>query len=80
MQVQLSENDLTRFAISINKIYDVLQWAIPVSENFGKLEPPEKYRFDGLLAYANGTDWNPNSEGSGFYRWNLSTSSWVKVG
>ncbi len=80
MPIQLSEKDLARIAISINKIYDIFQWAVPLNENFGKLEPPSKYRVDGLLAYADGNNWNPNSEGKGYYRWDATIEQWVKIG
>jgi hypothetical protein len=43
----------------------VLSYIDPTNPRFGKAEPPH---MRGLLAYANGTDWNPGS-GEGYYRW-----------
>jgi hypothetical protein len=45
---------------------NVLQSTDPTNPNFGKLAPANPQT--GLLAYANGTDWNPGS-GEGLYRW-----------
>ena len=43
--------------------------------NFGRQEPSQKTR--GLMAYANGTDWDPGN-GEGYYRW--TGSAWKLVG
>jgi len=51
-----------------------LAWIDPTNPGFGKSEPPHTR---GLLAYANGTDWNPGS-GEGYYRW--TGSAWKYFG
>jgi hypothetical protein len=58
--------------------YDqVGKWADPYWTSFGKIEPSSPVT--GLLAYANGTDWDPASDGTvGYFRWN--GSAWVFVG
>jgi len=61
-------------------LIEMLRWIDPLhNPDCGKKEPPAQYRKDGLLAYANGTDWNPGS-GKGYYRWNVTGSVWVYVG
>ena len=41
---------------------------------------PTKRR-EGMIVYADGTDWNPLSGGKGFYRWDSAgAGAWVKVG
>mgnify|MGYP001156905487 CR=1 FL=1 len=39
---------------------------------------PEKPR-GGDIRYADGTNWNPNTEGEGIYFFKESTSAWVKL-
>jgi len=55
----------------------VLRWTDPFHPSYGMAEPPAKYRKRGLLAYANGTDWNPGS-GEGLYRYGA--GAWVFIG
>lgn len=57
--------------------YDALYWLSPlVNPNAGKIEPPVRAKRTGLLALADGTNWNPGGLGFGLYLWN--GSSWVK--
>lgn len=57
--------------------YDALYWSSPlVNPNVGKIEPPTRAKRTGLLAFADGTNWNPGGLGIGFYLWD--GSSWVK--
>jgi len=35
---------------------------------------------DGMIAYANGTTWNPGSQGKGMYYYNEASTTWVKLG
>jgi len=61
-------------------LFEILRWSLPaVWPEAGKSEPPDDIRFDGLLAYADGTNWDPGS-GKGYYRWDGPTSSWVPLG
>jgi hypothetical protein len=53
---------------------NVLKWIDPTNPQFGKMEPPHTR---GLIAYANGTDWNPGS-GEGHYRW--TGAAWKYIG
>ena len=63
---------------SFTNYYDyVLRWTDPYNQFFGKVEPPAKYKREGLPVYANGTDWNPGS-GKGYYYWN--GAAWVFIG
>ncbi len=60
--------------------YDqVGQWVDPYAPNFGKIEPPARYKVNGVLVFADGTNWNPGS-GAGYYRWNAGGAAWVKIG
>jgi hypothetical protein len=52
----------------------VIAFIDPTNPQFGKIEPPHTR---GLLAYANGTDWNPGS-GEGYYRW--TGAAWQHIG
>jgi hypothetical protein len=65
----------------LSKFYDnyaaVGRWIDPYNPDFGKAEPSAKYKKVGLLAYANGTDWNPGS-GAGHYRYD--GNAWVYLG
>jgi len=65
---------------AINKLYEAAYYsnALLTMNDFGKTEPPTgTYGVSGLVAYANGVDWNPGSSGAGFYRW---AGAWVRIG
>lgn len=65
-------------ALLINDIVDSLIWICPtLNRDIGTIEPPAKFLREGLLAFADGTNWNPNSEGKGYYYYN--GSAWVKT-
>ena len=53
---------------------NVLKWIDPTNPQFGKMEPP---RTRGLLAYADGANWNPGN-GEGYYRW--TGAAWKYLG
>lgn len=82
-QTRLPAKDVLSYEESsglINKCLDSLLWLSPlINEKVGHIEPPADYKRDGLLAYADGTNWNPGS-GKGVYRYNSTTSTWVWVG
>lgn len=42
-------------------------------------EEPDKL-LDGMVCYADGTDWNPAAGGRGMYRYDANSTSWVKLG
>lgn len=65
----------------LSDYYDrILKWIDPYNANFGKAAPASAYLVDGLLVYANGTDWDPGS-GKGYYRYNSTGGgSWEFVG
>jgi hypothetical protein len=66
-----------RKTVIINDIISSIYWISPIlNPQCGKIEPPTAFKVDGVLAYANGTDWNPGG-GKGFYYWN--SSAWVKL-
>jgi len=58
--------------------YDqVGKWVDPYWTSFGKIAPAAPVT--GLLAYADGTAWDPAGDGTvGYFRW--SGSAWVSVG
>lgn len=78
--IRLSETNTQNIALTVNEIIDNIRWLIPLDSTFGSAEPAARYRKDGRLAYADGTNWNPNTDGKGLYRYNTATSLWVKVG
>lgn len=45
----------------------------------GQAQPPSEFLYDGRLAYADGSNWDPGS-GKGLYRYDGDTSSWVHIG
>ncbi len=47
---------------------EVLRWTDPGYAQIGQAEPATKYKRVGLIAYANGTNWNPG-RGAGCYLW-----------
>lgn len=66
------------------RVYDyydqVLRWVDPYHVNFGKIEPTGTELKDGLIAYANGTDWDPAGDGTkGYFWYNSTTSAWVAL-
>jgi hypothetical protein len=67
---------------TLNRLMDVCLWISPIfNDSLGQIQPPVEYRRDGMLAYADGTNWLPNgSGGKGFWRWNSATNLWVSVG
>ena len=57
---------------------NVLKWIDPTNPQFGRMEPPPTARrCPGLIAYANGVEWDPGS-GEGYYRW--TGAAWKYVG
>lgn len=66
----------------VENMNNALWWISPlVNKDCGKREPPAEHLYDGLLAYANGTDWDPAGTGAkGMFRYNTTTSAWVNVG
>lgn len=58
--------------------YDqVGKWVDPYWTSFGQIEPSSPVT--GLLAYADGTNWDPAGDGTvGYFRW--SGAAWVYVG
>lgn len=50
----------------VKKLEEALLYLSPIlNPEVGKAEPKEEYRRTGLLVYANGTNWQPNSDGDG---------------
>ena len=65
----------------LNEIVRTLGLIDPTWNSYiGQSEPPSTMLTDGRLAYADGTNWNPDSGGKGLYRYDGGTSAWVKVG
>lgn len=48
------------------------------TNDLGHTVPQDQYLRDGMLAYADGTNWNPGG-GEGFYRYDTATASWKAV-
>ncbi len=62
----------------LNQVLRAQWWINPLlNPECGKVEPEPKYVR--MVAYANGTDWNPGGNGVvGYYRW--TGTAWVYVG
>ncbi len=69
-------------AMLVNALVESLIFASPIlNESLGQVAPGAEYLRDGYLAYADGTNWDPLSNGvKGFYRYNTTTVAWVFVG
>ena len=78
MRVPVGNNtSIQELATAINELYDALQWQDPTNNrDLGKIEPASQFLRSGQIAYADGSTWNPNSQGSGYYRY--TGSAWVK--
>ena len=64
----------------VYRLKESMKFMTPIgNKDYGKVAPNTEYLYDGLVAYANGTDWDPGS-GKGLYRYNTTTSAWVLVG
>ena len=74
--VGLQGNDLQS---QLRKFGDLVWLSPSANPNLGKIEPLAEFKRDGLLAYADGSNWNPGS-GKGYYRYRLSDTTWVFVG
>jgi hypothetical protein len=62
----------------INSVINALLWISPLlNPECGKMEPPADFKIAGLLAYANGTDWDPGGTGQGIYLW--TGAAWAKL-
>jgi len=70
--VGLQGNDLQS---QLRKFGDLVWLSPSANPNLGKIAPLAEFLRDGLLAYADGTNWNPGF-GKGYYRYELATTSW----
>ena len=76
MNVQDIKIDAVR--MDVNVLLEALKWIMPtVWDECGKKEPPARYKKAGFCAYADGTNWNPNTGGKGIYMWDGTT--WVTL-
>lgn len=66
----------------MNNVLSTLIWISPLlNDKLGQSAPPADYLRDGMLAYADGVNWDPLVTGNkGIYRYNASTVAWVYVG
>jgi len=65
----------------INDLLASFEYIAPsLNESLGKVEPKGEFLKDGMLAYADGSNWNPGGTGKGYYRYNGATAAWVLIG
>ena len=65
------------FLRSIYDLYnDSLKYIDPAYTLFGKQAPA--IPVEGMIAYADGTNWNPGGTGVGYYRYH--SGGWVRIG
>lgn len=56
-----------------------LIWLLPsANPQLGRIEPLSEYKRDGLIAFADGINWNPGS-GKGYYWYNASVPAWFLI-
>ena len=71
----LTKSEIAR---TLNEVMRNLGHTDPVlSDGIGEIEPTAQYLREGKIAYADGTNWNPNSEGAGYYFY--TGSVWVRL-
>jgi hypothetical protein len=65
----------------LNRALETIKWISPLANlsNLGEVEPPAAYLRDGMLAFADGINWNPGW-GGGLYRYSVSEAHWLPVG
>jgi len=66
-------------ADTLNRVAETALWISPVlNDKIGQMPPPDNLKRDGLLAYADGTNWNPG-DGKGYYRWDSGLNAFKKI-
>lgn len=70
-------------SVIINQLNDSVSYLSPIinQNDLGAVQPASHFRRDGLIAYADGSDWNPSSLGKGFYRHEITgaTGTWTAM-
>jgi len=81
MSIKWPDTDVLSYyekKIRLDLLFEALLWTSPLlNENLGETEPPEEYQIAGMLAYADGSNWDPGS-GEGYYYFN-SGGTWTKL-
>lgn len=74
------KDSVTNLSKKVNDLWNesVNTWP-NMSGFFGQAEPTAALKKDGKIAYADGTNWNPDGKGRGWYFYKLSTAKWEKV-
>ena len=72
----------TQKADIVNRIVDSIFWISPIlNPDCGEVAPWAQYLRDGMLAYTDGTNWNPLGDGiKRLVYYDESTSAWVALG
>jgi hypothetical protein len=65
----------------VNKVVDSIFWFSPVlNSDLGEVAPWANYLRNGVLAYADGTNWNPLGDGvRRFFYYDVTTASWIPI-
>lgn len=81
-QLDLNKQEMTREEKQlVNTAISSAMWLNPSLNSLcGMMEPPDDFKRDGFIAYADGENWNPTGEGVGIYRYDGGTARWVKIG
>ncbi len=63
----------------INRLFDTLKFASPIvnATRLGQAAPSANFLRDGMIAYADGTNWSPGNGGVGFYRYDATLATWL---
>ena len=63
--------------LDVQELYESLMWILPaINPDLGKIEPPDRYKRTGLVAWADGSTWDPGA-GAGNYIW--TGAAWSKL-
>jgi len=64
---------------TLNKIFEAILWISPIlNDKVGQAPPPDNFKRDGMLVYADGTNWDPG-DGKGYYRWDSELNNFKKI-
>lgn len=73
------KDSLTNIGQKVNNLWNEAVHTFPnLSGFFGQAAPTDSFLKDGKLAFADGTNWNPNTSGKGWYTYNLTNTVWLK--
>jgi hypothetical protein len=64
----------------LNVLFDAFNFFNPFVNNgpsFGEAPPPDAWKVEGMVAFADGTNWSPGGGGEGWYRYDATLDEWM---